>query len=105
MRSDIRLKDIRAQFFCNAVWRDGRGGTLSECGEGGVEAVQRKTHHVVEAAANAADSGTAYPLLYAVSSGFVERAVVMSVEAYFIVGKWSKIHFGDSLERLGAGGC
>ena len=67
--------------------------------------MQRKTHHVVETAANAADSGTANPLLYAVSSGFVERAVVIRVEAYVIVGKWSKIHFGDSLERLGAGGC
>ena len=38
MRSDIRLKDIRAQFFSNEVVWDGMGMTIAE-GDQRVEAV------------------------------------------------------------------
>ena len=65
-----------------------------------VEAVQRQTHHVVEATADVAHSHAAYPLLDAIGTRLVERAVVVNIVVDVLIAKGGKLHIGHRTERL-----
>ena len=64
----------------------------------GVKPMERKSHHIVEAATNATNACASYPFLYAVGSGFVEGPERIHVEANLVIGKLGKIHLSHRFE-------
>lgn len=52
-----------------------------------IEGVERQPHDVVVAAVYGGDARAAYPFLYAVGAGLVERVEVMYIEVYLAVGE------------------
>ena len=52
-----------------------------------VQPMYRQAHYVVEATTDLLDTYCADPLLYAVGSGFVKRAVALHIVAYLLWGE------------------